>query len=382
MVTPPPPGSPFEVLTPEQLRSRSSLKWSHFGPDVIPAWVAEMDLMPPPEVIDALTRAIRAGDTGYPGSGEFAYAEALAEFAASHWGWTVDVASSTVCADAMSGIGAVLATSLPREAPVVIPTPVYPPFTLFSHESGRRVVPTALTDRGRLDLDGIDAALARERAFLLLCSPHNPTGVVHTEEELRAVAEIAERHNATVIVDEVHGPLVHGPTPFVPWLAIADHGFVITSAAKGFNLAGLKAAVILAAPAERGRLGQLPKATRYGASHLGIVGHSAAYRSGPSWLEDVNAAIAANASRLGERLAERLPGATMLRPEATYLAWVDVRALGLRSDPADLFLERGRVAVNSGATFGRGGQGHVRVNVACSAAVLDEVVTRMAAAVT
>jgi cysteine-S-conjugate beta-lyase len=381
MLTDPPADSPFEVLTLEQLRARSSAKWSFHDPDVIPAWVAEMDLLPPPEVIDALTRAIRAGDTGYPGMGEFAYAEAFAEFAARQWGWAVDVAASTVCADAMSGIVGLLGTLLPPEAPVVVPSPVYPPFALFSRESGRRVVQTPLTPAGRLDLDAIDEALAPARAYLLLCSPHNPTGVVHTEGELRTVAQIAEQHGATVIADEVHGPLVHGSTPFVPWLSVAERGFTVTSAAKGFNLAGLKAAVIMAAPADRAQLQRLPTATRYGASHLGILGHAAAYRADPAWLVRVNAAIAANAARLQARLAERLPSAVLLPPEATYLAWVDCHALALPGDPAEVFLERGRVGLTSGAPFGRGGQGHVRINIACSAAVLDEVVARMVAAV-
>src|SRR4029079_3875881 len=128
-----------------------------------------------------------------------------------------------------------------------------PPFAMFSRESGRRVIQVGLTATGRLDLTAIEEALAPQPAFLLLCSPHNPTGVVHTADELRATAAIAERYGATVVADEVHGPLVHGPVPFVPWLTVAEHGFVVTSAAKGFNLAGLKAGLILAAPADKAR---------------------------------------------------------------------------------------------------------------------------------
>ncbi len=122
MLTAPPPGSPFEVLTPEQLRARSSLKWAYYGPEILPAWVAEMDLLPPPEVVDALTEAVRTGDIGYPGSGDFAYAEALGDFAAARWGWTIDVSHTVICADAMSGIAAVLASGAaaggPRRHPV------------------------------------------------------------------------------------------------------------------------------------------------------------------------------------------------------------------------------------------------------------------------
>lgn len=381
MTTPPPPDSPFEVLSVEALRARSSLKWSRYDPDVLPLWVAEMDLLPAPEVVEAIVTAARTGDLGYPGQGEFAYAEALAEFAAARWGWEVDVTRSVTCADAMSGIGAVLTTAMPADAPVVIPSPVYPPFALFSRETGRRVVRVGLTTAGRLDLPAIDAALGAEPSFLLLCNPHNPTGAVHTADELRALAEIAERTGATVIADEVHGPLVHGAATFVPWLSISDRGFAITSAAKSFNLAGLKAGVILGGSEESRRLARLPAATRYGASSLGVIAHTAAYRSDPAWLDAVNEAIAANVARLGERLAEALPEIGLNPPAATYLAWLDCTGLGLGDDPADAFLRIGRVGLNSGPPFGPGGRGHARINVACSAAVLDDAVERMAATV-
>ncbi len=195
------------------------------------------------------------------------------------------------------------------------------------------------------------------------------------------MAALAQRHGATVIVDEVHGPLVHGPTPFVPWLSVADHGFAITSAAKGFNLAGLKAGLILAGSTEKERLAALPKGVRYGASHLGILAHMAAYRADPGWIDGVNAAIAANVVRLRERLADALPDIGFLAPQATFLAWLDCRDLGLTGDPADVFLKHGHVALSSGAPFGPGGRGWARINVACSAAVLDEAVDRMALAV-
>ena len=184
-----------------------------------------------------------------------------------------------------------------------------------------------------------------------------------------------------MISDEVHGPLVHSSATFVPWLTVSDHGFAITSAAKSFNLAGLKAAVILAGAEEGKRLAGLPPATRYGASSLGVIAHAAAYRSAPGWLDAVNTAIAANVARLGERLAGALPEIGLTPPEATYLAWLDCTRLGLGNDPAEAFLRVGRVGLNSGPPFGPGGRGHARINVACSAAVLDEAIERMAATV-
>jgi len=179
----------------------------------------------------------------------------------------------------------------------------------------------------------------------------------------------------------VHAPLVPQGAMFVPWFAVADHGFVVTSAAKAFNLAGLKAGLIVGGPASRAQLKRLPDSVAWGGSHLGVIGHSAAFRADPSWLDDVNANIAANRALLGDLLAERLPGVGYRIPEATYLAWLDLRGVGLGPDPAVVLLKRGKVALRAGRPFGRGGLGHARVNLACSQEVLTEAVDRMAAAV-
>jgi cystathionine beta-lyase len=377
---------PFEVLRPEQLRRRTSLKWQHYGPDVLPVWVAEMDVLPAPEVVEALTAAIRTGDTGYHNFGT-TYKQALAEFAQARWAWSPDPADMALCADVMTGIRVLIERFAPPRGHVVIPSPVYPPFTGFTRELGRRVVVVELTPDGRLDLPAIDAALAANRTeaasrrtVLLLCSPHNPTGVVHTAAELAAVADSAQRHGALVIVDEVHGPLVPPGATFVPWFAVADHGFVVTSAAKAFNLAGLKAGLIVGPPQGRALLKRLPDSVAYGGSHLGVVGHAAAFRADGSWLDAVNANIVANRGLLGTLLAERLPEVRYREPEATYLAWLDLRGTGLGPDPAVILLEHGRVALQAGRPFGRGGIGHARLNLACSQEVLTAAVDRMAVA--
>ncbi len=293
-----------------------------------------------------------------------------------------------LCADVMTGIRVLVERFAPPRGAVVIPSPVYPPFASFTREVGRKVVAVALTAEGRLDVAAIDGALAENRTeaasrrtVLLLCSPHNPTGVVHTAAELAEVAESAQRHGALVVVDEVHAPLVPQGATFVPWFAVADHGFVVTSAAKAFNLAGLKAGLIVAGPASRAQLKRLPDSVAYGGSHLGVIGHSAAYRADPAWLDAVNANIASNRTMLAGLLAERLPGVAYRVPEATYLAWLDLRGVGLGPDPAEILLRHGRVALQAGRPFGRGGLGHARLNLACSQEVLTEAVDRMAGAV-
>ncbi|MBI1377972.1 MAG: aminotransferase class I/II-fold pyridoxal phosphate-dependent enzyme [Frankiales bacterium] len=339
-----------------------------------------MDALPAPAVVDAVCAAMSRGDTGYPPM-DTSYAEAFSEAAARHWGWAPDPAATCVVADVLAGVREVLRlVTRPGDA-VVVPAPVYPPLLEFTAAMGRRVVPVPLGPDDRLDLDAVAAALAEPDATaLLLCSPHNPTGTVHTADELRGAAAVADAAGATVVVDEIHGLLVPEGTRFTPYLAVAERGFVVTSASKAYNLAGLKAGLVVAGPASAALVEQIPLEARYGASYLGVLAHVAAWRHGDAWLDAVNAAIAANAEHLGRLLAEHLPQVGYRPPQATYLAWLDVSALGLGEDPAETLVERAGVALSSGLPFGPGGEQHVRLNLAASRATLATAVERIAAA--
>ncbi|MFN8167903.1 MAG: aminotransferase class I/II-fold pyridoxal phosphate-dependent enzyme [Candidatus Nanopelagicales bacterium] len=370
---------PFEELSLAELRARTSVKWTMYDADVLPLWVAEMDAMPPASVVEAVTAAMTSGNTGYP-SPRPTYAEAFARVAARRWGWEVDVAATSVAADVINAMRYLVTELAPPGGAVVIPAPVYPPFFMVVEEAGRTVVPAPLSPDHRLDAGAIDRALAESGAtVVLLCSPHNPTGTVHTADELAAVDAVARARGATVVVDEIHALLVPQGTTFTPYLTVAEHGLVVTSASKAYNLAGLKAGIVLAGPASAGVVSALPESVHYGASLLGCIAHEAAWDGGDAWIDAVNASIRANAGHLAGLLAERLPRAHLVEPASTYLAWVDCRDLGLGDDPAAAFLERGRVALNSGPTFGPGGAGHARINIAASRSTLAEAVDRMAA---
>ena len=372
---------PFEALSLDQLRTRTSVKWGMYDPDVLPLWVAEMDAMPPPSVVEAVTAALRAGDTGYP-STQPTYAEAFAAVARGRWSWDIDVAATSVAADVVTGLRYLIVALTEPGGGVVIPSPVYPPFFMVTEEAGRRVVPAALTPGHRLDPEAIDRALAESGArVVLLCSPHNPTGTVHTAEELAAVAAVAEARGAAVVVDEIHALLVPEGVRFTPYLSLTERGYVVTSASKAYNLAGLKAAVIVAGAASAATVASLPESVHYGASLLGCIAHEAAWLGGDDWIAAVNANIRSNVAFLGDLLARRIPPARLVVPTSTYLAWIDCRELGLGDDPAAVFLERGRVALSSGPTFGLGGEGHVRINLAASRSTLTEAVERMVASV-
>jgi cystathionine beta-lyase len=373
---------PLTELSLEQLRRRTSIKWRRYPADVLPVWVAELDVPLAEPIVDAVTAAVAAGDTGYATGG--VYASALQTFAADRWGWDLEVARTALLPDVMLGFVELLKlVTQPGDAVVVNP-PVYPPFYGFVRNSGREVVEAPLGDDGRLDLevlgDAFAAATARHRAVAhLLCSPHNPTGTVHTREELEAVARLAEDHGVRVIADEIHAPLVLPGERFVPYLDVdgAERGFALLSASKGWNLAGLKAAVAVAGEAACGDLDRMPEEASHGASHLGVLAHVAALREGVDWLDALRDGIVRNQRRFADLLHEHLPLARYRPGAATYLAWVDCRALGLGRDPAAAFLDVGRVAVTPGEGFGTGGDGFVRVNLGTSPEVLAEAVRRM-----
>jgi len=376
-----PLAEPFEELSLDELRTRTSIKWTMYEPDVLPLWVAEMDVAPVPSVVAALERAVRAGDLGYPPMDD-SYAESFAAVAARRWGWAVDVDGTSLAADVLTGVReALLAATGPGDG-ILLPTPVYHPLVDMPASIGRRLVACPLTEEGRLDLGAIAAGLQDPSVrAVLLCSPHNPTGVVHTREELAELAGLAARHDVEVVVDEIHALLVPDSSRFVPWLTVSPRGLVVTSASKAYNMAAIKAAIVVAGESSREPLARMPETLRWGASHIGVIAHRAAWDGGDAWIDAVNGAVAENAAYLSSLLAEHLPGVVYRGQQATYLAWLDCRALGLGDDPSVVFRERGRVALNPGPEFGPGGEGHVRLNIAASRATLTEAVRRMAGSI-
>ena len=185
-----------------------------------------------------------------------------------------------------------------------------------------------------------------------------------------------------MVADEIHAPLVLRGAEFVPYLTVAgaENGFCVMSASKGWNLAGLKAALAIAGPDAVDDLARFSPEVSDGASHVGVMAHTAALRSGTDWLDALLAGLDENRQLLGDLLAKHLPDVGYLPPAATYLAWLDCRPLRLDDDPAAVFLDRGRVALYSGPRFGTGGAGHVRLNLATSPEILTEGVHRMASA--
>jgi cysteine-S-conjugate beta-lyase len=390
--------NPLEELTLEQLRARTSMKWRARPPDVLPLWVAEMDVNLAPAVADAIRRAVDLGDTGYPYG--TALAEAVSEFASRRWQWDLEVGRTAIVPDVMLGVVELLRLVTERGDAVIVNAPVYPPFYAFVSHDGRRVIEAPLGRDGRIDLDALEEAFSGARASAgphgnvayLLCNPHNPTGSVHSIDELRGVAEHARRFGVRVVSDEIHGPLVLPGARFTPYLSVpgAEDALALTSATKAWNLCGLKAALAITGPEAAADLRRLPEEVSHGPSHLGVIAHTAAFRTADDWLDALLRGLDKNRTLLGKLVAEQLPGVIYQPPQGTYLAWLDCRQLGFGEDatqglavvsdlsgPARFFLDQARVALTSGHAFGTGGAGHVRVNFATSQAILTEALSRM-----
>ncbi|KAA9087114.1 MalY/PatB family protein [Microbacterium radiodurans] len=378
---------PLDALPLETLRRRSSTKWRSFPHDVIPMFVAEIDFALAEPITRALHEAVELGDTGYtpPQPG---VREAFVGFAERRWGWSVDPERVRWTGDVMMGVVELLrATVAPGERVVVNP-PVYPPFFDTVAEAGAVVEEVPLLDTGdgwQLDLAGIEAALAAGARAVLLCNPHNPTGTVFPREALRELAAIAARHGAVVISDEIHGPLASSDTPFTPFLTVSADaeavGYVVTSASKAYNLAGLKCAVIVTASEAHARIVQaLPWEVEWRTGLFGAISAVAAFSSeSDAWLDALLARLDANRRLLADLLAEHLPRARYRLPEAGFLAWIDVSAYGWGDDPADPIREGAGVALHHGPFFGSQGRGHVRLNFGCGPDVLREALQRIGA---
>ncbi len=375
------------TCSPAELAERKSFKWRTYPPDVLPAFVAEMDFTLADEISEAIKDALAIGDTGYPHVGELG--EAFASFAGRRLGWTPRNDWVFAVPDVMTGIVEVLLATTPHDSGIVINPPVYGPFFFRLGFIGRRIVeaPLRRLDDGGydLDFDVLDQALARpEVSAYLLCSPHNPLGIVWSREQLTTVADLCQRHDVQLLVDEIHAPLTMPEARYVPFGAIGhpmtQRAYVFSSASKGWNIAGLKCGVAIAGSTQ----GADVLAERWEAllcSHLGLLASVAAFTSAERWLDAVVAQIDENRKVLAAELRDKLPGVGYVPGSATFLAWLDCRELGLGDDPAAAFLDRGRVALSPGREFGEQGAGFARLNIGTSPELITEAVRRMAAAV-
>lgn len=378
----------WDAITPEQLRAAGGMKWTLFA-NTIGAWVAESDLGTAPAITAALHRAVDDGVMGYlPPALSTDMSRATSEWMLDRFDWRVSASRVHPMGDVIVAFElAITRLSRPGSA-IIVPTPAYMPFLTVPGLHDRDVIQVPMVERdGRLvlDLEAIDRELTAGAGLVVLCNPFNPIGRVFDRDELLALAAVVDRHDARVFADEVHAPIIFDGRQHVPYASISDsaarHSLTATSASKAWNLPGLKTAqVILTSDDDEKQWERLGPMASHGASTLGVIANTVAYRESREWLDDTVAYYDANRRLLGDLLAERLPEVGYRAPEGSYIAWLDVSKLGLGDDPATVLRERAGLAVTDGRACGVAGAGHVRVILATPRPIVEEIVERLARA--
>jgi cystathionine beta-lyase len=372
----------------DRLRSLTCIKWTRYDRDVVAAWVADMDLAPAPVVTEAVRALVDRGDFGYNFSAAAKLPAAWVSWQERRFGWRPDTGRVKLLCDVMQGVEVALWLHTKPGDGVVVFTPVYPPFLGAVEKSGRRVMDCRLLadDGWRLDAATLEAAIDERTTTILTCDPHNPTGRCFTREELELIADAAERHDLLVVSDEIWEDLVHPGATHIPFAALSPaaeaRSVTIAAASKAFNIAGLRCAVMhFGHEPTWEAFNAVPSHVYGGLSSLGAEATLAAWREGGPWLAETVEHLTAQRDHLAARLVMDLPEVEFALPEATYLAWLDFRGLGLGDDPAAFFLEHARVALSPGPDFGPHGAGFARLNFATTREILDEIVDRMVGAV-
>ena len=372
------------IRTPER-RNSDSLKWGLFDKDVLPLWVADMDFTSPPAVMEALQQRVAHGVFGY-GKDPVELKELVVERMFSHYQWRITCDDILVVPGVVSGFNLVCQAAAGEGDSILIQPPVYPPFFKAPGTAGARTLTNnlVLTEDGRygLDIQDFENAIEPDARAFLLCNPHNPVGKVFSREELTMMAEACLKHKMIIISDEIHCDLVYKGYSHIPIAAldeeIAASTVTLVAPSKTFNIAGLDCSMIICTDRElRERIKHARRGLMGGVNLLGIAAAIAAYRDGQSWLDEILHIMEGNRDFLMDYLVRNLPAIKMVKPEATYLAWLDCNGLGLPDRPDCYFLEHARVALNNGEDFGEPGRGHVRLNFGCSREVLEVALERM-----
>ncbi len=380
--------SEIELPGIEHLQSLTGVKWNRFEPDVLPAWVADMDLRPPACVTDAVSAIVERSDFGYNRRASEQLPETFVRWQAEHHGWSPDVDRVRTFCDVLHAIDVALWLHTEPGDGIVLFTPIYPPFLKAVAGSRLRLIDVPLdADGWRLDPERLRAAIDDRTKVILTCNPHNPTGRVFDEAELATIAEVAEEHDLLVLSDEVWADLVHPGATHVPLASISDEAaartMTISSASKAFNLAGLRCA--MAHIGHRGlveNLESLPAHLLGAVSTPGAEASLAAWTAGEPWLQSLREHLLGRRDQLAARLATDLPDVGFALPQATYLAWLDFRPLGFGENPSEELVAKAKVGLSPGPDFGPLGLGFARLNFATSPQLLDELVDRIAAAAT
>jgi len=367
-----------------KLHQKTSSKWRKYDPDILPMHVAEMDFDIAPEIKAEIINRVQRGDLGYLGPIP-ELGPAFQSFTNARWGWQLNSELISLAADVgVAAIEIFRVLTQPGDS-ILINSPVYTNFYTWIEESKLNLVDVLLlkSESGwELDLDGIEKAFKSGVKLYLLCNPQNPVGRVHRQSELTAIAELSSKYGVSVISDEIHAPLTYSENSFIPYLTIADaaeYGYVITSASKAWNIAGLKAAMIL--PGSRSaanRISKMPPAVHWRTSIVGAIAMVTAFQDSINWLDQTLSVLDQNRFLLKDLLHTHLPEIEYQVPESSYLAWLNLSSLGPNANWHDQILKQGKVSIVPGQDYGKHYPEYVRLNFATYPQVLEEGIIRLA----
>jgi len=373
-----------------------SVKWDEletiFGvKDVLPMWVADMELKSPKPVIEAIKNAAEHGVYGYTSRPD-SYYQAIIDWIKKRHNWEVEkdwISYSPGVVPALSFI--IKAFTQPGDKIIVQP-PVYYPFFRVIEDNGCQIVNNPLKIKNNkyvMDLEDLEKKIDDSQVkILILCSPHNPVGRVWQIEELRKLGEICLKHNLIVVSDEIHADILFKGYRHTPFASIsqefAQNSITCTAPSKTFNLAGLQTSAIIIPNKEYNRIynNMLNSLALNENNYFGLVALEAAYKYGEEWLNQLLSYLNENLEFLIKYFEEKIPKIKAIRPEGTYLIWLDCRQLGLKSKDLNSFMiKKAKVALDDGCWFGKEGEGYVRINIACPRSFLEEGLKRIETAV-
>ena len=382
--------SDFHLVPVSELRTHKSEKWRAFPSDVLPLPVAEMDFPVAEPIRRALIEMVNKSDLGYLGLIP-EMGEAFAGFSERRFGWRADPSQIRIAADVGVGIVETLRVITKPGDKILLNSPVYPNFWTWANETHLEIVDVQIQQRDEevngstwhLDWAGIEAAYASGIKVHLICNPHNPLGRIYTRSELERLVALAKAHNVIIISDEIHSPLTYAEQKFTPFLSLGEDarsvGITVTAASKGWNIAGLKCAIIITEnEAMHELLNGIAPATHYRASLLGAFATVAAFESGEPWLDQLMEQLDFNRKLVIDLVAEKLPLAKTHMPHCSYLAWIDFSGYQLELDPFTHLLEQAKVAFVPGVRFGENFSQFVRLNFATSPEIITEAINRVA----
>jgi len=372
------------------LQTHRSEKWRGFTHDILPLPVAEMDFPVADPIRQVLTEMVAVSDLGYLGPIP-ELGTSFAGFAQRRWNWNVNPLYVRAATDVGVAVVELLRVFTKSGDKVLYSSPVYQNFYTWMRETKVEMVdvpfkfdPSASDGTGwSHDWAGIEAAYKNGVVVHLLCSPHNPLGKVYTREDLLRITALAKQYQVVVISDEIHAPLTFSEAEFIPFLSLnedaADVGVAVSAASKGWNIAGLKCAIIVSQSEKmHEKLNELPPALHYRASLLGAFATVAAFEKGDAWLDEAIEILDQNRKLIANLISSRVPAIGYHLPQASYLAWLDMSKLNLGEDPGVALIERAKVAFNSGHIYGPLGKDYVRLNFATSPSIITEAIERIA----